>query len=416
MSGTGDTGNGAHRDMDADSPAPDDEALARALRRVEEEARPRPEFRVRLRAACEAGGLQPTGGPDPAEQPVLAPPAAAARPLPLPRWFVYPSAAALLLAAAALAGGLEPRAVPEPVAARPGRPSPAEEALVAAERRLAAVPEHAGLRYERSVVEGRPVLLCADATSPDPDELRVVALAISGGESLLAQELPSAAARRTPPLVTVVAPSREVFESLVAPRVAPLPVSAATVAFALRERGVLLLSPGVLDPGGPPCEEMDIVHESVHAWLQARTVAGRPLPPWVEEGLAGLVSQAGAFDTREWCGRLLSAVEENGIDPYFPAEVLDLATMADASRLAAERAPCDERPYSLLPVFHAQAESLVAFLLEDHPGCVHRAGFLAWLEGALDGRADTEAFAAAKEFGFESPEALFEARDAWLKK
>ena len=146
MSGTGDTGNGAHRDMDADSPAPDDEALARALRRVEEEARPRPEFRVRLRAACEAGGLQPTGGPDPAEQPVLAPPAAAARPLPLPRWFVYPSAAALLLSVVALAGGLEPRAVPEPVAARPGRPSPAEAGLVAAARRRAAGAARAGRR------------------------------------------------------------------------------------------------------------------------------------------------------------------------------------------------------------------------------------------------------------------------------
>ncbi|NUN53386.1 MAG: hypothetical protein HUU06_11455 [Planctomycetaceae bacterium] len=164
---------------------------------------------------------------------------------------------------------------------------------------------------------------------------------------------------------------------------------------------------------------MDVVHEAVHAWLRARSPRGRPLPLWVEEGLAGMVSQEGAFDTKEWCRGLLAAADQNGIDPLFPAEVMEVPDTASLAALVKARAPCDERPYTLIPVFHAHAESLVAFLLEDHPGCVHRAGFLDWLGRHLSGAPlpespDGPAFAAARAFGFESPEALFRARDGWL--
>jgi hypothetical protein len=262
-------------------------------------------------------------------------------------------------------------------------------------------------------VEGRPWLLPAEAAFADAGKLRTLGRWAGEAEAALRDILPSAAAREALPVVAVVAPGRRDFEAMVAPAVDPVPVEGSTIAYALRRERVLLFSPEALEPGGPPCEAMDVLHESAHAWLHARTRGHAPLPLWLEEGIAGIVAERGA-DSREWCRKLL-ALRKEGLDPFSPARVLDLRVYGDAARDVAPLAPCEERPYSLLVLFHAHAEALALFLTDAPGEPERREAFGRWLASALDGK-DAPATEAAKALGFDSPAALFEARDRWLGK
>lgn len=385
---------------------PGDGEIEAALRRAAGEALPREAFRLRLREEFVAGTLAPAAAEGPA-------PAPAPRVLPVPRWLAYPAAAAVLAGVLALSGALDPRAVPEVPGAMPPALSAAETALLAAERRVRSLPGLAGLRFEHRVVEGRPVLLPAGAAVADGGELRVLALYNAGAESLLAHELPEVAGRTPFPTVTVVAPSREVFEDIVAPRVAPLGLGPSTVACALAPEDVLLLSPGALAEDGHAHDEMAVARESIHAWLAARGGGRSAVPLWAVEGLAGTVSQSGSFDTKSWCRRLLVEARSAGVDPIGAEDLLQLGSLREMARAVAARAPSEQRPYSLVPVFHAHAESLVMFLMEEHPGCYHRAAFREWLDRSLAGEA-MDAVETAAFLGFAGPEDLLAARDAWL--
>ncbi len=392
---------------------PRDEEIAGSLRGAEGEARPREKFRRRLREAFVEGSLSaPFEDREPDDDEPMPDPVVRQRHP--PRGVLYPLAAAFAAGLLVVTGALGPRGVPEPLLPPAPRVSPAEAALAAAERRLHADPAFAGRPWQRRVVEGRPVLLPSERAFGDAAELADLCSAIARAEGTLARELPEAAARPARPTVILVLPSRAAFEGIVAPLIAPVPLEASTVAFAHPGLRLLLLSPGVLDPGGPPCEEMDIVHEAVHAWLQARRGTARPLPLWVEEGLAGIVSQAGVFETREWCRRLLASVRAGGVDPVGPAEVLDFRSYPEMARVVKGCAPCEERPFSMLPAFHSHAEALVLYLLDEAPDAAgRRAAFRAWLGRALDG-AEADAAATAEALGFPGLGALFAARDAWL--
>ncbi len=390
-----------------------DADLARALRRAADEARPREEFRSALRERF----VQGTAGPAPPEVQSPAP----ARVLRIPRWIAYPAAAAALLVAVALSGALSPRAEPEPPIRMPARLPPVETALVAAERRVESVEGLRGRTWQRRVVEGQPWLLPAEAAFADGAELETLGLHVARAGRALAVEMPRVAARTVPPTVALVAPDRRTFESLVAPRIAPLPLEEYTIAYALPDPGVLLLSPGTIAPGSPPREEMDVVHEAVHAWLHARRRGPVPLPLWADEGVAGIVSQAGTFDTRDWCRKVLAGARSAKVDPFGPAETLAFRDYGAMVRHAAERAPCAERPYSMVAVFHAHADSLVLFLNEARPDGEPGPGkslvkdFQSWLLAALDGKRQTPGEAAAA-FGYADPAALFAARDEWLNR
>lgn len=392
----------------------DDREIEGALRRAGDEARPREEFRRRLREAFVAGTLTPPlADREPDDDDAMPEPRIVRRHA--PRWVVYPLVAAAAAALLVVTGALEPRAVPDPILTPGPKPTPAESALAAAERRLRASPAFAGRPWQRRVVEGRPVLLPAEMAFGDTAELGALCAAVDRAEAACARVLPEAAKRPALPTVVAVAPSREAFEGLVAPLLAPAPLGESTVAFTHPGLGVLLFSPGVLDQAGPRCEEMDVVHEAVHGWLLARRGTGaRPLPLWVEEGLAGIVAEAGVIDTKEWCRRVLGSVRANGIDPVVPSEVLSFRAYPEAARIVAERAPCSERPFTMLAAFHRHAEGLVMYLLDEDPAAdARRAAFRAWLGRALDG-AETGASATAAALGFESPDALMAARDAWL--
>ena len=193
---------------------------------------------------------------------------------------------------------------------------------------------------------------------------------------------------------------------------APLPLSEFTIAFALPSTRVLLVSPETLEPGGPPCEEMDLLHEAGHAWLHARWKGSEPLPLWVEEGIAGAAAMPGPA-AREWCRRLLRSVREAGIDPFTPEEILGLRSIGDAARIVEARAPCADRPHSLVPVFHAHAESLIAFLLDGEDDPQRPARFRAWLDGVLEGKPADPA-RTAEALGYPDPKALLDAKDGAL--
>jgi hypothetical protein len=289
-----------------------------------------------------------------------------------------------------------------------------DEAFDAAEKRIAFAPGLAGRTWQRRVVEGRGWLLPAEVAFADAGELKTLSLYAAQASSLLAAKFPSVAERPALPPVAVVAPSRRAFEGLVAPEIDPVPLGEFTIAFHLADLGVLLVAPGALEPGGPPCEEMYVVHEGAHEWLRSRLGPGAALPLWVDEGLAGIVADAGG-GAKRWCRSVLTSVASHGLDPFAPEQVLALREYGAMAREVAAKAPCEERPYSLVPVFYAHAESLVLLLGEDHPECVHRAAFEAWLLGALDGKASGPD-ATATALGFESVEALFRARDEWLRR
>jgi hypothetical protein len=348
--------------------------------------------------------MAPAPAPAPAPRP-------AARRLAIPRWAAYPAAAAVLLAALAAAAQFRADEPPEPILPKPPVVSPADQAMAAAERRLAGDPVLGGRTWRRRLVGGRPWLFPAEAVSADPAEIEVISKAMAEAETSLGRLLEGARARHALPVVAVVAPTREAFEALAKPIVDPMPLSEYTIAFGLRVQRVLLISPETLAPGGPPCEEMDIVHEAAHAWLHARMEGATDLPLWVDEGLAEAISARG-YDAREACRNVLSQLRSVGLDPYAPAQVLGARDFQEVAEIAKQAAPCEERPYSLAPAFHMHAQSLTAFLLEDEPAG-RREAFLRWLDRALSGER-TDPDATARALGFESAEALLAARDAWL--
>ena len=382
-----------------------DDALGRALRRSEDEARPREEFARGLRERFVDGALEPAA---PTEAPPL-------RPLPVPRWIAYPAAAALLGLSFALSGALGPRAEPEPTRPMPPATSPLDVALVAAERRVGASPHLAGRTWKSAVVDGRPWLLPAEVAFVDDAEMKSLTRYMARADSVLGEALPALARRAATPVVAVVAPSRQAFEAIVVPRLTPLPLDEFCIAFSLDDLNVLLVSPGALAPGGPPCEGMDIVHEGVHAWLRARRAPGVVLPLWVDEGLAGAIAQ-GFQGTKRGCRDLLAQLAEHGMDPYAPEQVLGYVDYGSVAKQAATKAPCEDMPYYLVQAFHSHGQALAMFALDEPPGGARRAAFEAWLGRALDGRAAGDAASVAKALGFESVEALFAARDEWLRR
>ncbi len=387
-----------------------EEELARALRRAAAEARPRGEFRDALRERFADGTLAPSTPGTPGE-----PPPVRALRVPrqnIPRWVAYPAAAAILAAAFALSGALEPRAPVEPPVPFPEKVGAAESAMAAAERRAAAFPALAGRPWQHRVVDGRPWLLPSEAAFAEGKELRNLGSFMAAAEKGLEKALPEIAARPAPPVVTMVAGDRAAFEALVAPQFAPYPLGDYTIAFAVPEPGVLLLSPEALAPGGPPCEQIYIDHAAVHAWLLARC-RGKARPPlWADKGIAGAAAQGGPA-TRSWCRQVLGDSRSHGIDPFSPDEVLAAADFGSMARLVGSRAPRAEEPYSLVPVFYAHAESLVLFLTDEEDGTARRDAFVRWLQAALDGTV-TDAAATARALGFADPAALFAARDRWL--
>jgi hypothetical protein len=387
-----------------------DDALGRALRRSEDEARPREEFARGLRERFVDGSLEPAA----------AEPVAPAPRLRISRWVAIPAAATLVFAAAALAGLFEARPVvpvPPVCGLRHDAPplSPIDAAFAAAEGRIGASKSLAGRTWKRSVVEGRPWLLPAEAAFADGAELKVLSRDMAKADAAMEQAFPGEAGRAVVPVVAVVAPSRREFEALVAPRIEPVPLNEFTIAFSLDDLAVLLVSPGALEPGGPPCEEMDVVHEAVHAWLRARRSPGVVLPLWLDEGLAGAISQ-GADDTKKWCGTVLSDVASCGMDPFSPDQVLELREYGAMAKQVASRAPCELRPYSLIPAFYAHAESLVLFAMDAAPGSERHTAFRRWLDLVLHGKAGDGAQSVAAGLGFPSVDALFAARDEWMKQ
>ena len=381
-----------------------DADLGAAFRQADAEARPRPEFRDGLRRRFVAGDISPLGDATP-------PGKDASRVLSLPRWILYPAAAAVLAAAFALSGALDGRAPVDPVVPVPEGLRVPEAALHAAEMRVRGVPALSAEPWQHRVVEGRPWLLPASAAAVDGKELRVLGAYMAEAETALARNLPGIAARPAPPVVVLVAPTRAVFEALVAPLTAPEEVGTWTVAFALRDPGVLLLSPEALAPGGPPCESMYVVHEAAHAWLHARSAPGARLPLWADEGLAGAAS-ATDYDARGWCAQMLALGRKENLEAVTPAEVLSVQAFGEVARLVASRACRPEEPYALVPLFYAHAEGLVLFLTDGEERG-RRAAFLRWLGDRLDGK-PTDPAATAKDLGFADIEALFAARDAWL--
>ena len=388
------------------------EEISRALRAGAGEARPRAEFRDALRERFVDGSLQPA-------VPAAAAPAARGRVLPIPRWAAYPAAAAILVGAFALAGVFEPKAPVEPVAPIPGKDGPVDLALAAVEGRLKTIPALAGHSYQRRVIDGRPWLLPSETAFAEGQELRSIAATLGNVERVLAHALPEVAARPALPVVTLVAPDRATFEGLVTPRIAPFPLNEFTVAYPLREIGALLVTPEVLEPGGLVCEPMRVALPEVHAWLQARAAPGVRLPLWADAGINGRAGEAfpemgmDAAAMRGWCREVLEEARKAKFDPFEPAEVLSLRDYATMARLVGSRAPRPAEPYSLVSLFSAHAEGLVLFLTDEGDGPARRDAFGKWLLAALDGK-DTDPAATAKALGFESPEALFAARDRWL--
>ena len=394
-------------------------SLGEAFRRADGEARPSDAFRRDLRGRFTAGTLVPSSGEVPPagdcdHHPVEAPNARLAPVFRIPRPLAYLVAAAAAALLLVVSGALEPRAVPDPVRPVPARVSLEDQAFIAAERRLQSLPELAGRTFQRRLVEGKPYLLTAEAAFGDLDDLTPITLYLAEGEALLRQEFAEVAGHSRLPPVTVIAPTREVFAAVVAPRIAPVPLGDPVVAFALDREGVLLLSPEVLDDRNPPCEEMDIVHEGVHRWMLARKAPEAVLPLWMHEGIADVVSQAGSgMNTRAWCRQVLGWARSAGFDLFQPELLLGFDAYPEMAGFVAGNAACEDRPFAFVSLFHAQADSLVAFLLEDHPGCVHRAGFLRMVREALAGKRP-DAAAVAGAAGFDSVEAMFEARDRWL--
>jgi hypothetical protein len=263
-------------------------------------------------------------------------------------------------------------------------------------------------------VDGRGWLVPAAAPTTDGKELKVLASHAAEAEAALVRNLAGIAGRPSSPVVLVVAPTREAFEALVAPRMAPVEVGALTVAFALREAGVMLLSPETLSPGGTPCEDMegmDVVHEAAHAWLRLHAAPGAALPLWADEGIADAAAASG-YDPKQWCAQVLASVRKANLEAVHPEEVLAFREFGEMVRLVATRAPRKEQPHALVPVFFAHAKGLVLFLTDDAEPA-RKAAFLRWLGERLDGK-PTDPAATAKDLGFGSVEELFAARDAWL--
>ena len=416
----------------ADGRIPDDGAtdddLRRALRRASEEARPRAEFRERLREGFVEGHLVPAPAPAPEVAPAEIAPLPAPSPAPrrfaVPRWAAYPAAAAVLLVGLAFAASMRDEEPDSSTITPTGSgeslvgladpaPTPDEVAMTAAERRIASDPVLGGRTWQRRLVHGRPWLFPAEAVAADAAEIEVISKAMAEAESALDRAIvrPLGNGTKALPVVAVVAPSRDAFEALAMPLIDPLPLDEYTIAFGLRAQGVLLISPETLAPGGPPCEAMDVVHEAAHAWLHARQQGTAALPLWVDEGLAEAVSMR-KMRGREACRSVLGQLREVGLDPYAAEQVLGAEDLSAVAEIAKEAAPCDERPYSLVPAFYMHSQSLVAFLLEEEPAG-RREAFLKWLDRAMAGER-TDPDATARALGFESAAALFAARDAWL--
>lgn len=451
-----------------------EEELPGALRRAAEEARPRAAFRAALRERFAAGTLVPPetertaaetaarpGAPAPGEPATTAPRGRLLRPS---RWWIIPvTAAAAMVAVVALQpedaaagrGGLSgllyrwfgiggggsqqvtfvsgtptvvvtPTMIPAigipPSSATAVAPSTEarhrelEDVFTATETRLDPLPGLGNAALRHLVIEGRPVLLHADLAFGDySKELERVCEAMTRSEAVAAEEFPGLASRgRSTPVVCVVANTRQVFEAVVAPRVEPLGMRSSIVAFALREEGVLLLSPEVLDPEHPPCETMDIAHETVHAWLHARTVDGVRPPLWLEEGAADLVAASSArWSPRPMWRKTMASLRSAGLDPFPGEVVLSLDTYPDVVRHARSQAPCEERPDAFLPVFHGQADTLLMFLADTADGTARRDAMREFLKSTLEGESpDPEG--TARALGFADVEAMFAARDAWL--
>jgi hypothetical protein len=398
---------------DGQEPARDgfEEDIARALRRGAAEARPRGEFRDALRERIADGTLAPSI-PEAPGAPARVPEPPVPRPLTLSRWIVYPAAAAILAAAFALSGALEPRAPVDAPVPFPEKVGTAEAAMAAAERRAAGFPVLAGRPWQHRVIDGRPWLLPAEAAFAEGKELRNLGSFMAAAEKGLEKALPEITARPASPVVTLVAEDRAAFEALVAPHFEPFPLGELTIAYAVPDPGVLLLSPEALAPGGPPCEPIYIHHAAVHAWLQARCAGKARTPLWADKGIAGVAAQ-GSPETRSWCRQVLTDARSQKLDPFSAAEVLSQADFGAMVRLVATRAPRSEEPFSLVPVFYAHAESLVLFLTDEEDGPSRRGAFVKWLQSALDGTV-TDPAATARALGFADPAALFAARDRWL--
>jgi hypothetical protein len=279
------------------------------------------------------------------------------------------------------------------------------------------------------VIEGRPVLVPGDATFGGYSaELERVCRAMSDAEARAAREFPALAAAplvsgpgvgdsgpESIPVVCVIAPTRQVFEVIASPRVEPLEVRPSMVALALREEGVLLLSPEVLDPDQPPCEALDIAHETVHAWLHARTASGARPPLWLEEGAADLVASASTgWDPRPMWRKMMQSLRSASLDPFPGEVVLSLATYPDVVRHARSEALCDERSDVFLPVFHGQADTLVMFLSDTTDGDERREALHRFLAATVAGYT-YDGDATAQVFGYDDVAGLMAARDAWLE-
>ncbi|MHC4820841.1 MAG: serine/threonine-protein kinase [Planctomycetota bacterium] len=417
-------------DRPEDDRGPDDESIREALERAEGEARPRQAFRDDLRSAFLDGDLEPS---IPSVDPVpgMGDPVPHLAPAPvhgLPRWVAWPLAAGVA-AAAFFASGLYPFSDPvdraptqvadtesttEQAAVR-AEPTlaPEEQAWVDAENAVKAIPALAARPFKRHVAEGRPYLITSEAAFGDLAPLETLSLSMAEADALVAAELAMEDRADEPARVAVIAPDRATFVEIVEPYVHPVPVAAHVAAYDLREKGVLLLSPEVLDEEGPPCDEMDIIHESVHGWLQARMAEGAALPLWVEEGIADVTSQAFAdMSTRRWSHRMLEAMKPwSQVDPFTAQNVLAFAEYTDMAQHVKDNAFCEQRPFTFLPAFHAQADSLVLFLTETDPDT--RVAFLAMVRRMMNGESFTVE-ETAESLGYIDAASLFSARNRWI--
>ncbi len=404
-----------HRDDTVDEDLPD------ALRRAAGEARPRPGFREGLRARFAAGDLEPrVRGPEGVDVPPVAASAPEPfRPAAAPAWALPLAAAVLVAVGLALAWrgdgpspvAVAPPAPPDPVATP--TPSVERDRVAEAEARLRTIPALAWAAYDRVEVASRPVLVAEAASSLDLDALRRVCVVVGEAEAELARRFPVAAGTRGAPAIIVVAPSAAAFAAAVAPRVDPMPVPESVVALALREEGVLLLSPLALDRDEPVCETTDVAHEAVHARLHALARPGAALPLWLEEGVADVVAAActGQALDRSWKG-MLQSLRQHGLEPFAPADVLTLEVYGDVVRHARRSALCDERPDMFVPVFHGEADTLLLHLLADErpgDGALLRELLARCLAGDAPAPEDV-----AAALGHASAEDLFAARDRWL--
>jgi len=384
-------GDGPDRDLDRE--------IAEALRRAGGEARPREGFRSALRERFVDGALY--GRP---AVPLLR------RVLPLPGWVAYPVAAAVLVA---LAGAAREAVLRTPPVIEPPEVPPQTAALRVAEGEMRFIPAFAGQGFTRTVVEARPFLLAA-GPSRTPPHIRSVAIGSSAVETLLGVEFPCLDAVGRPPAVTVVAPDRRAFEEIVAPRILPLEPTSSLVALALEPEGVVLVAPEVLETREETECLLDVLHETAHRWLRDRAGGETPLPLWVDEGMADTASQAcQGVRTREWAAAILGQLRDSGFAPFDARAVLAQTGYGTMVLHARKSSPCEERPDVFVCVFHAQADSLVLFLKDRADGGARRRAFDAYLVRVFRGeRMDPDA--TAKALGFDSPEALLEARDAWL--